>query len=192
MSHEVEMVDIAGYAAKFRKYPPPVYLWNGKPQGGWIWIGNQHQGSGYYGSYPHGYLDRMYALFPRTPRLHLFAGSVKVDTYDISVDVNPEVNPTVVCDIMDLSRHFKPSTFPIVFADPPYSKEEAARYGVDLPNLRLALREIRKVTQPGGLLVWLCTRPPIWRSTDWKLILTIGLWLGSNRNVRAVVVWEAQ
>ena len=40
------------------------------------------------------------------------------------VDINPEVNPDLVCDVHELSMYLD-TKFDIIFADPPYSDEEA-------------------------------------------------------------------
>jgi hypothetical protein len=58
-------------------------------------MGNSfHVRSGYYGSYPAGYLDRIRALFPDKRRvLHLFSGKVDLkalagDTVDINAELD--------------------------------------------------------------------------------------------------------
>lgn len=64
-----------------RRWPdrPPVCVFGDYAYGVWK-IGNDYtNATPYYGAYPHGYLDRVMAMFPDADparTLHLFAGSL--------------------------------------------------------------------------------------------------------------------
>lgn len=69
------------------------------------------------------------------------------------VDIKPEVNPDVVCDAHELSEHVH-HKFDIIFADPPYSNQEAEDiYGT--PNLKYKVwtSEATKLLNNKGLLI---------------------------------------
>jgi hypothetical protein len=183
--------DIDNYHRVFKKYPKSLLLSSDRVYGVWL-IGNLYKRANtYHGSYPHGFLDRIYALFPNREKvLHLFSGTIKDGKKSITVDLNPELKPTVVCDVKEVSQHIK-EKFPLAIADPPYTKKDAKIYGLPLVNKRLALREIRKVIEDDGILVWLDTQTPIYRKVDWNLLGMIGLFCGTNRVFRSITIFQA-
>lgn len=165
---------VAAYAAKFPEFPDswPVV----SPSGRWltaIWLlGNDYRGSGYYGAYPPSYLRRVQALFPEMPPevwVHLFSGSLKPEVGGTRVDCRPGgdgvVEPTVRADATALP--FTDGSVQIVDADPPYTKVDAKRYRTKPVNKPKVLRELARVVQPGGHLIWLDTTLPIYRKTQW-------------------------
>jgi hypothetical protein len=182
--------DIDNYHRVFKKYPKCLMESDGKVYG-WWYFGNLYKRvKGYHGEYPPSYLRRMRALFPeQSPVLHVFGGTVPPAEGEIKIDINPKLRPDVCCNVQALP--FKVGTFGIVYADPPYTKEDARKYGYKLPNMRLVLRSIRRVTKPGGILVWMDTKVPIFRKLDWELLGTIGLFTGTNRVVRVCSIFQA-
>lgn len=160
-------------------------------QGNWI-LGNDYRGSGYYGSYPPGYLKRMAAIFQDRERiLHLFSGSLPTPTGAVvSVDVRrtDEVRPRVQADARSLP--FGPATFDLVYADTPYSVEDAKRYGTSMPSRKAVLTEVHRVVDPGGFLVWMDTVLPMYRKTEWLWCGAIALWRSTNHRVRGVSIFE--
>jgi 16S rRNA G966 N2-methylase RsmD len=71
-----------------------------------------------------------------------------LDKQDASI-----VNPDLLCDVHELSKHLD-RKFDIIFADPPYSNQEARDiYGT--PNLRYKVwtAEATKCLNDGGLLI---------------------------------------
>src|SRR5947207_5258365 len=68
------------YNAAFPNYPA---VWSDKDwlMGMWC-MGNNYQGSGYYGAYPPSYVKRVLAMFPDDERiLHCFSGSLPEGPY---------------------------------------------------------------------------------------------------------------
>ena len=123
--------------------------------GTWI-MGNDYRvKSEYYGGYPAGYLRRIRALFPDKKRvLHLFSGKVDLDAMPgDTVDINPDMNPTYVCDAEELIL-IPLQDYDLVLADPPYSVEDADRYETTMVKRNLVMHALQRL-QPDTHVVWL-------------------------------------
>lgn len=82
--------------------------------------------------------------------LNLFCGMNKLG---YRVDIKEEVHPDLVADAHEVSKHIT-STFDVIFADPPYSTEEAKEiYGTPKLNYKKWTAECTKLLNPGGLLI---------------------------------------
>jgi hypothetical protein len=82
--------------------------------------------------------------------LNLFCG---MNSEGFRVDIKPEVKPDLLCDVHELSKHLK-QNFDIIFADPPYSDDEAKEiYGTPKLNYKKWTAEATKHLNPGGLLI---------------------------------------
>jgi SAM-dependent methyltransferase len=176
------------YAAAFPDWPP-LQVTGRWIHGVWI-IGNNYRSrSGYYGEYPATYLRRVGSMFPdSSATLHVFSGSVAPLPGTVCVDVQPATRPSVVADATALP--FAPATFDLVYADPPYTPSDAARYGTPMVDRRRSLRELAQVTRPGGHLVWLDTVVPMFRKVEWSWIGVIGIIRSTNHRVRACMIFE--
>jgi len=76
---------------KVTGYPESLFIGgDGRLNGVWVMGNNYTVKSSYYGGYPHGYLQRVRALFPdKQHTLHLFSGQVGKDVFDgVTVDIN--------------------------------------------------------------------------------------------------------
>jgi len=178
----------ASYADSFPKFPP-LRSDDRWIDGVWM-LGNNYKGSGYYGAYPPGYLKRIEALFPdvRGARvLHPFAGSLR-GVHGVRVDVNPANVPDVVADAACLP--FPSASFDLVLADPPYSSEDAKRYGTKMVNRRAVIAELARVTDGDGYLVWLDTVWPMFSKRDWHCFGQIGVVRSTNHRVRLVSLFQ--
>jgi hypothetical protein len=165
--------------------------------GCWM-VGNMYKAvNGYYGEYPPKFLDRVKSLFPGRHRiLHLFSGSVKTDgIWEMSFDLNPTLGADTCGNAADLAAFWPRDWFDIIMADPPYSPEHAERYGFKMPNIPEVIRQCHKVLRPGGMLVWLSTRAPIYRARPkypdrFSFKGLVMLQSGSNRLFRGVTFLE--
>jgi hypothetical protein len=172
----------AAYHRRFPSWPAP------RTDSRWldaVWIlGNDYRGTGFYGSYPPGYLRRIQSLFPDvTGRvLHLFSGSLTPTQGHVRVDLLPNRQPDVVGDAHHLP--FGDGTFELVLADPPYSATDAQRYGTPMPNRRRVLAEVARVTASGGNLVWLDTVLPMFAKRDWHWWGAVSVVRSTNHRVR--------
>lgn len=174
-------------------------------QATWI-LGNNYRGSGYYGSYPPGYLKRVYSMFPEhgLAILHLFSGSLTSDDVfytpgsSIVIRANDKIANGVEPDWICNAENFYDDLFgyagqfDVIFADPPYSKLDAKKYGVKLCNKKRVLGQCYKALKPGGLLFWMDTRGPMWSKQYWKWVGIISLYRSSNHVVRGVWIFERQ
>jgi hypothetical protein len=183
--------DIDHYHQVFKKYPKCLMESAGRVYGIWI-IGNLYKRKeGYHGEYPPSYLKRVHALFPKNNKvLHLFSGTIKDREEATTVDINPDLNPTIVDNVLNVSQHLPRNSKNLIIADPPYSKKDATRYGVSLVNKKMVFREARKVAEEGAVLVWLDTQIPIFRKIEWNLLGIIGVSCGTNRVARFASIFQ--
>ena len=181
------------YNAAFPQYPDSHLIASDRwLQGNWI-LGNDYKGTGYYGSYPPGYLKRMAAIFPDfVSVLHLFSGSLPqaANRQMVTVDcqITAHVKPGVCGDALRLP--FRPQAFDGVYADTPYSTADAEYYGTPLPNRKHVLYEIHRVVRPGGFLVWMDTVLPMYRKDMWQWCGAIALWRSTNHRVRGISMFR--
>lgn len=173
------------------KYPDSVPRVNGRwLEAHWI-MGNDYRASApLYGAYPPRYLTRVLALFPDARRiLHAFAGCVAPGPW-LRVDISHARRPApdLVADVTALP--LADGIFDLVLADPPYSREDAARYGTSMVNRPKALRELARVTRPGGTLVWLDTQVPMFAKRDWHWWGAVTIIRSTNHRVREATFFE--
>lgn len=173
-------------------------------------------GSPFYGGYPHGYLERIHPMFPDARSvLHVFSGGlthanaraaarVPVQPGDGHaplfytprmelVDMHgPDQgrHPTWQGDVLALPEDWE-GRFDLILADPPYSADDAKKYGCPPPNRAKIMRALREVCAKGANLVWLDQCWPMHRKTDWKTWGTVGLVRSTNHRVRLVSMFEA-
>jgi hypothetical protein len=165
-----------------------------------------------YGAYPHGYLERVHAMFPEAVNiLHVFSGGL---THENAMDVvnkslppcgsldpiqielvdmhGPEQgrHPTWQGDLFDMPEEWA-ERFDLILADPPYSADDAVKYDCPAPNRGKIMRALRRVAKPGGSLVWLDQVWPMHRKADWRTYGTIGLVRSTNHRMRLVSMFEA-
>ena len=82
--------------------------------------------------------------------INLFCGMNK---YGFRIDMKPEVKPNLLCDAHNFAKHI-PCKVNVVFADPPYSTEEAKEiYGTPPLKYKTWTAEADKVLEEGGLLM---------------------------------------
>jgi hypothetical protein len=154
-----------------------------------IWVmGNIYKTSGYYGAYPYGYLKRMKALFydiSEEDTLHIFSGSLDKDKYNC-VDIHNDM------DCHHLSSYFPKGLFKLIYADPPYSFEDAIHYGTSMVNRNKVLKECGKLLDKGGLIVWLDQVLPMYKNSFMKPIGYIGMVKSTNHRFRVITIFEKQ
>lgn len=179
---------IRGYNRAFPRYP---MMWYDK---GWImgvWnIGNNYKGSGYYGSYPPSYLQRIDSLFPDQEKvLHLFSGSLPEGPYT-RFDRRPEMSPDVCGEAKDLASIFSPESMDIIYADPPYSEADANHYGTCLINRNQVVKDCFKILKVGGFLCWMDQVLPMYSRKEFRRVGEILITRSTNHRVRAVFIFQ--
>jgi len=194
------------YAAKFPGRPPLQLVTEGVGKnrhdviyGQWL-IGNDYRNkTRYYGAYPAGYLDRVMALFPDcgpgwNKPLHVFSGSLpKSDAY-ATYDVNPDLQPDFCGSVYDIKHWMTLGAtellWSLILADPPYSSEDAKKYGTPMVNRARVMRALASVALVGGHLVWLDTVWPMHRKDEWRTVGRIALTRSTNHRVRMLTILE--
>jgi len=172
------------YAAAYPQWPDS---WPTVATGRWLnacWvIGNNYRGSGYYGSYPPGYVNRVLSMFPdRETHLHLFSGSLPRSPDYLALDINPDNEPDIVCGAENMP--FLDGELDFIMADIPYGPRHAERYGYPMPNRRLVVRECARILRPHGFLVWLDLILPMYRKDEVELCGLIAIVGSTNHRVR--------
>lgn len=164
-----------------------------------IWLsGNNYKGSGYYGAYPPGYEKRIMSMFPDAEKvLHLFSGSIgpgNYDRFDRRTDLfsNPKENPEYIGEAERLSTHVPNEHYDLILADPPYSEQDARRYGTILIDRARVMAECYKVLKLGGNLCWMDQALPMYRKAEWQLWGLIGMVRSTNHRYRMVSIFEKQ
>lgn len=190
----------SAYAAAFQKFPASHFRLVHEGGGECLYatwlLGNDYRNkSRYYGAYPPGYLARVMALFPDvstandTNVLHVFSGSLPPGQYERCDLVQPAELRCSVYDLPNVILNWRPR---LVCADPPYSAEDATRYGTPMVDRRKAIAAIAHVVSPGGHLVWLDTVWPIHRKTEWRTVARITLVRSTNHRLRMATIFERQ
>lgn len=171
------------------------------------------RGSTLYGAYPHGYLDRVHSMFPDVREiLHVFSGGLRVVDVDIGwppvfvrgveqevtrnyelVDLKGPAEgryPTWQGSLFDMPEDWH-GRFDLILADPPYSEDDAKKYGTKNPPRGKTFRHLRKFAKTGGHLVWLDQQWPMHSKEQWKCWAHIGLVRSTQHRVRLVSMFEA-
>jgi len=172
---------VARYNKRFPSHPPlsANVRWI---TGGWYFF--RSKAGKIYGSYPDMYLKRIYTLFPDCSEiLHLFSGSLGSEEKGVRFDISSEFQPDVCGDVQEIEYYFKPDSFDLVIADPPYGKEDFAKYGCEPFNKGKVMKSLHTLVKPQGFVVWLDTIIPMYSSRQWQLMGMIAFGQG-------VVKWK--
>lgn len=199
----------ASYARAFPKWPAP------RTDARWldgVWVlGNDYRNkTRLYGAFPPGLLPRIFSLFPDAGSvLHLFSGSLTGEgVREAWQEAHPKTlvlprqvrmdnarmpeaeaaEPDVIGDAAAVGS--LPHSFDLVISDPPYSHDDAERYGAKLPNKKRVVAELAKVTRPGGTLVWLDTSLPMFSKRDWHWWGAVAIVRSTNHRVRLLSMFR--
>jgi hypothetical protein len=176
--------------ARSKGFPPCFALAGDWAYGVWV-MGNDYRVStGYHGGYPPTYLRRVKALFPDKQRvLHLFSGRVNLEEFPgDTVDINVDLMPTYLDDAQTLMR-VPLETYDLVLADPPYTGEDADKYGTTMVKRNAVLRALERLPS-GAHVVWLDQMLPMYRKTAFKHEAAIGIVRSTNHRFRVVTIWR--
>lgn len=109
--------------------------------------------TGYPGAFPRGLIPKVKKKWWGNNRLWMFSGGYSANG-DVTVDIKKNLKPKTVANCENLP--FKNNTFDFVFADPPYSKEEAMDlYLLPYVNIIKTINEMVRVCRPGGYILFL-------------------------------------
>lgn len=176
-----------------KKYPAsvPWVACDERLYGMWVLGQDYRSKSGYHGSFPPNYEERVMSLFPDAERvLHLFSGSLpKSDKYT-RLDMRDDIDTDVRGDATQCDQLLAGRTFDLIHADPPYTGEDATKYGVPLVNRNKVVEAAAKILEPGGFLVWLDMVLPMYSKSVFDYMGTIGLQRSTNHRFRSVVLFK--
>lgn len=150
----------------------------------------------YPGAFPRGLMNAFLKRWNGTRKLMLFSGSFKGKGWT-TVDIKPELEPDFCIDTQKLPEDWT-EKFDLVFADPPYSEQEAAdMYGLPYINLAKVVNEMARVTSSGGHMALIHRLVPQVFPGDtvhfkrMKIVGVIGIYTMSGySNIRALTVWR--
>lgn len=182
-------VSLFGHLASIPELQRPPYT---ARSGKWVWgvwyCGTAFKKVSIYGAYPKGFTDRVRMLFPTQKILHLCCGFAHMDNA-VNVDINPENRPNVVADVEALP--FSSRSFEVVLIDPPYTENDAMRYGVSrLLSSRKVMAQLEQILIPGGWLLWLDEKYPSYRRGKWNLRGLIAVITGFERRTRVLSMFQ--
>ena len=177
---------VNNYHNRFPNYSK-LLINRGVIEGIWLMGNNYSTKSNLYGSYPHGYLDRINGLFPdikNEDTLHLFGGSLNKNKYNV-VEINDNN------DVNDLS-FLGPLRYKLILCDPPYSIEDCNHYGCCMINRNQVLKEASKYLEKNGFIVWLDQVLPMYKKVDIKPVAYIGMVKSTNHRFRVITIFQKQ
>jgi hypothetical protein len=151
--------------------------------------------SKFYGSYQTEYLARIETLFPdcrgASEVVHLFSGSLppSADYVRVGMDPTGQYKSDLEIDAHQLSSFlpFKPS---LIYADPPYSKEDSEHYQNSMVNRAKIVEECGLVLRPGGFLVWMDQALPIFSNDTLSLVGGISYIRSTGNRFRLVSIFR--
>ena len=182
------------YSKVFPDYPPLRF--DDRWLDGMWFMGNNYKGSGYYGAYPPSYLPRISVVLPDAhPKrtLHLFSGSIPEGPYlrmDCLKEPTKGTKPEIVGDAEFLTDYFEKESLELIYADTPYSKDDAEVYGRALINRRNVFGEALDVLVKKGFLVWMDQVFPMYSKSLWTLWGVIHIIRSTNHRVRTVFIFQ--
>lgn len=151
--------------------------------------------SDFYGSYQTEYLNRITTLFPdcrgQKEVVHLFSGSMppSPDYSRVGQDPTGQYKTDYEVDAHQLSSFlpFKPS---LIYADPPYSKEDSEHYQNAMVNRPRIIEECSLVLTPGGYIVWMDQALPVFSNSRLQLVGGISYIRSTGNRFRVVSLFR--
>lgn len=165
---------------------------DGRLFGVWVMGNNYRVASGYYGGYPHGFLQRLKALFPDKRRvLHLFSGRVDLAALPgDTVDINSANGATYVDDAQTLTL-VPVEDYDLIVADPPYSVEDCDHYQTSMIKRNVVMRALGQRLRPDAHVAWLDQVLPMYRKDQFSAEGYIGVVKSTNHRFRVLSIFRA-
>lgn len=144
-----------------------------------------------HGRYPQTYLKRVLALFPDCHTI-LQCPSGVVTSPGVTVDLSTGQGqcPCVQADATALP--FRDKTFDLYIADPPYTSQDAEKYGTPVFSVHRAMQEAYRVLRRGGYYALLHFSYPAYGKSRWELVGLIGVLMGFQSRIRVLSIFQKQ
>lgn len=176
----------------------PLYVGqnSGSPFLTGFWFVGGGNVSSFYGSYQIEYLKRIATLFPdcsgQDEVIHLFSGSLPPSPTYLRVGRDPtgQYKSDLEVDIHSLSSYLPPNKYSLIYADPPYSKEDSEHYQNSMVNRAKIINEAAAVLKPGGWLVWMDQALPLFSNDMIHLVGCISYIRSTGNRFRCVVLFQ--
>lgn len=171
-------------------FPEALFIaGDGRAVGVWFFGNDYRVKSQFHGGYPATYLRRVKSLFPDKQNvLHLFSGKVDLELFPgDTVDINSELSPTYIDDAQTLNN-VPLEKYDLVLADPPYSEEDADKYGTTMISRNKVMAALGRC-KPGTHVVWLDMVFPMFRKEIFSIEAAIGCVRSTNHRFRLVTVF---
>jgi ubiquinone/menaquinone biosynthesis C-methylase UbiE len=107
-------------------------------------------------------------------------------TVDLVVDAKRKPQYVASAEALPFSEN----SFDLYISDPPYSSEDAKKYGTPPFRSKVAMSEARRVLKSGGYYALLNTRYPSFKRKDWEFTALISVVTGANRVVRLLSIFR--
>lgn len=161
----------------------------------WFLGGSTGNVSDFYGSYQTEYLNRIQTMFldceGKNECVHLFSGSLPPSPKYTRVGQDPtgQYKSDFECDAHKLSSFlpFKPS---LIYADPPYSKEDSEHYQNSMVNRPRIVEECGLVLKPGGFLIWMDQALPVFSNNLLNFVGGIAYIRSTGNRFRLVSIFQ--
>lgn len=174
------------------RFTPPLYCHDGRFYGMWWVSGARQSGTQFYGAYHKNYLTRVESLFPDAEKtVHLFAGAMPADKRYVRVGLdNLGNNPPDIIGNAEQLASFLPFKPDLIYADPPYSSDDAEHYKIGMVNRSRVVEECASVLRPQGFLVWLDQALPVFSNDRLRLVGLVGYIRSTGNRFRVVSVFQ--
>ena len=155
-------------------------------------------GSGYPGAFPRGLINKVLKKWNGQKRIMLFSGNFHAPSWE-TLDIKESNKPTYTLNAEQLPQEWT-NKYDLVFADPPYSKEEAlSLYNVPYFNVHKTINEMARITKPAGHMIFLHRLIPQTFPNDTEhfkrmhIVGIVGVFtISGYSNIRALTVWRKQ
>jgi 16S rRNA G966 N2-methylase RsmD len=144
-----------------------------------------------YGSYQVNYLKRIETLFPDAEKVvHLFVGSLPPSNKYVRVGLpQGDSKPDIECDAHELSSHL-PFKADVIYADPPYSKEDSEHYANCMVNRERVLEECALSLADNGMIVWMDQALPVFKNALLRYVGCISYIRSTGNRFRCVCLFQ--
>lgn len=149
------------------------------------------EGRAYYGTYPEGFIKKVKELGVwGDVVIEPFGG--ESDNGTITIDTNPDKNPTYVGDCREvMPKRFPDNHADLILCDPPYDGVAFEKYGCPPISIYDIYPEVVRICKPDKFIGVLHTKPPR-KPKGTSLYALVAISLGPDRQMRCFQVFKKE